>query len=360
MTLALGIMSGTSADGASLALCRFGGKNFKVLADKNYPYPAAIQKTILRAAELKTPELSRLNFTLGHFFADCTLRFLKSARVPTKKIAVIGSHGHTVYHGPNDNPRNTLQIGEASVIAETTGIPVVSDFRPRDIAAGGEGAPLIPFFDAFFYGLQKTALQNIGGIGNVTFTDRGKVLSAFDTGPGNCLMDLVIQKHSKGRLSFDAHGQLAARGFIHVNSIKKMIAHPFFTKCPPKSTGREFFNEKFLTRSLPSMPVEDKLATLNFFTAYSIFESYRNFGPEKITKIVVSGGGSKNLTLMKNLQKLFRPLPVISIESYGIPTQAKEPAAFAFFALRAIQAKINHAPVGTGAKHPCVLGKISR
>lgn len=359
MTLALGIMSGTSADGASLALCRFRAKNLEVLFHKNYAYSAGLQKQILRAAELKTPELSRLNFTLGNFFADAAIKFLKQAKCPASKVAVIGSHGHTVYHGPNDKPRNTLQIGEASVIAEKTGIPVVSDFRPRDIAAGGEGAPLIPFFDQTFFGNKKTALQNIGGIGNVTFTDRGKILGAFDTGPGNCLMDLVIQKHSKGRLSFDANGRLAARGFIRVNAVKKMITHPFFSKRPPKSTGRELFNEKFLSRFLPAMPVEDKLATLNFFTAYSIFESYRHFGPGKITKIIVSGGGSKNLTLLQNLQKLFRPLPVISIESFGIPTQAKEPAAFAFFALRALQNKINHAPEGTGARKARILGKIT-
>ncbi len=360
MTLALGIMSGTSADGASLALCRFTDKNFKILSYKNYPYSAAIQKRVLNAAELKTPELSKLNFQLGHFFADAAVKFLKQARVPAKKVAVIGSHGHTVYHGPEDSPRNTLQIGEASVISEKTGIPVAADFRPRDIAAGGQGAPLIPFFDAYFYGTKKTALQNIGGIGNVTFVERGKVLRAFDTGPGNCLMDLVIQKYSKGRCLYDAGGRIASRGFIHVAAIKKMIAHPFFLKRPPKSTGRELFSEKFLSHFLPAMPIQDKLATLNFFTAYSIFESYRHFGVKNLSKIIVSGGGARNLTLMKNLEKLFRPLSVVSIDSLGIPAQAKEPAAFAFFALRALQGKTNHAPAGTGARAGCILGKITR
>lgn len=361
MTLALGLMSGTSCDGVSLALCRFSGKKLQVLHHTDYPYPASILNPLKRSLELTTPEISKLHFSLGIYFADCAVRFLKSHHIPFSKIEVIGSHGQTLYHGPQDLPQNTLQIGEPSFLAEKIGAPVVSDFRPRDIAAGGSGAPLIPYFDhVFFSGSKNTALQNIGGIGNVTFLGKNGKTLAFDTGPGNCLIDLAVQKMTRGAFSYDAGGKIAAQGWIDQKAVRKMIRHPYFSQKPPKSTGRELFNQKFIDSYLKKLRPHDQIATLTFFTAYTIHESAVRFLPASLSELIVSGGGSKNKTLMKDLESLFAKTRVRTIEDWGIPTQAKEPAAFAFFALQALRGKINHEPKGTGANGARVLGKLTR
>ncbi len=377
--LALGIMSGTSADGVSLALASFQGRKIKVLAHQTYPYASSLRKVLMEAGNLKTPGISKLNVTLGNYFADCAVRFIKKSRQKSSKIAVIGSHGHTVWHAPT----HTLQIGEPSFIAERTGIPVVADFRMRDIAAGGEGAPLIPFFDDYFFGSGPLrALQNIGGIGNVTLVGTTPVpvpnvpgskstpvplnpvhlepvpKLAFDTGPGNCLMDWAVQKMTKGKMSYDRGGKIAASGSVHAKAVVEMSRHPYFLKRPPKSTGRELFNASFIPRVLLKERPENLVATLTYFTAHTIYESYQRFLPPNLPEIIVSGGGALNPVLMKLLKKLFAPAPVRTIEEYGIPAQAKEPAAFAFFALRALEGKINHAPSGTGARRACILGKI--
>lgn len=351
-------MSGTSCDGVSLALCRFEKRRFKILKYKTVSYPKPLAQKLQRALSLKTAQLSELNMELGHFFADAAVRFLRQTKTASQ-VAVIGSHGHTVYHGPEDKTPNTFQLGEASVIAEKTGIPVVSDFRPRDIAAGGEGAPLVPFFDQYFFARGKSAaLQNIGGISNVTFIDsKGKIL-AFDNGPGNCLMDLTVQKFTRGKKDYDSGGNLAKRGWIKHAALTQMALHPYFLRRPPKSTGRELFNEAFVEKHLKNLKTLDRLATLNFFTAYIIHQSYKRFLPALPSEVIVSGGGAKNKLLMKNLQRLFGRIPVRSAEDLGIPAQAKEPAAFAFFAWQAFHKKINHAPSGTGAKHARILGKI--
>lgn len=361
MTLALGLMSGTSCDGVSIALCRFSRKKLQVLHHTDYPYPASILNPLKRSLALTTPEISRLHFAIGIYFAECAVRFLKGHHISSSRIEVIGSHGQTLYHGPQDRPQNTLQIGEPSFLAEKTGVPVVSDFRPRDIAAGGSGAPLIPFFDRFFFGGKKnTALQNIGGIGNVTFLGKKGNTLAFDTGPGNCLIDLAVQKMTRGKFSYDAGGKIASQGWIDQKAVQKMLRHPYFSQRPPKSTGRELFNQKFTDIYLKNLRPQDQIATLTFFTAYTIHESAVRFLPASPSELIVSGGGSKNKTLMKHLESLFAKTRVRTIEDWGIPTQAKEPAAFAFFALQALRGKINHEPKGTGAHGPRILGKITR
>lgn len=357
MKLALGLMSGTSGDGLSIALAGFSGKTCRVLAYKTYPYPAELSKKLSRAAELKTPELSLLNAELGIFFAKKTQEFLKTESVKTSGIEVIGSHGHTVFHAGGDKIPHTLQIGEPSYLAEALNIPVISDFRPRDIAAGGSGAPLIPFFDEHFWGDKVRALQNIGGIANVTVV--GGKLTAFDTGPGNCLIDWAVQKMTRGKQSYDKGGKIAAKGKINLAAVKKMMSHAYFSKRPPKSTGRELFNENWIPTPLKKGKPEDLIATLTYLAAYSIYEGYRRWIKEPLKEIVVSGGGAYNLTLMMHLTKLFAPVPVVSIEEYKIHAQAKEPAAFAFFALQALEGKFNHSPEGTGASHPAILGKIT-
>ncbi len=369
MTLAIGLMSGTSGDGVSAALVDFKNRSFRLLAYQTFPYPKLVREKISRALDLKTDEISSLHVVLGRIFANAALKVTRKAGLPPRKIKVIGSHGQTIYHGPRDPTPSTFQIGEAGVIAEKTRIPVVNDFRPQDIALGGEGAPLIPFFDHHFYGKGPVrAFQNIGGIANVTIA--GRLLKnpiAFDTGPGNCLIDLAIQKITKGRLSYDPSGKWAARGRINPERVRSLMSHPYFKKRPPKSTGREEFGEEFLRkyfiRSWTRHPY-DVLATLTYFTALSIFESLRPFSNfrhvAEIQEILVSGGGAKNLTLMSHLGELFSPIPVRSVKEWGIPVQAKESIGFAFFALRALQRRINHLPQTTGASHATILGKITR
>ena len=358
-SLALGLMSGTSADGVSAAAGTFSRKKFHLAGYRTYPFPYPLRLKIRNAHSLTTPELSRLNFELGQVFAAAALRFLKDFKIPRRHITVAGSHGQTVYHGPLDRPANTLQIGEPSFLAEALGVPVVADFRPRDMAAGGEGAPLIPYFDHFFFGDGPvTALQNIGGIGNVTVTGRGAKPVAFDTGPGNTLMDFAVKKLSGGKITYDREGRLAARGRLIIPALETMCRHPYFKRKPPKSTGPELFSEHFIPRLLWRHTPEDTLATLNFFTAWTIAESYRLFLPGTLSRVIISGGGALNQTLVMHLAALLHPVPVISIDSFGLPPQAKEPLAFAFFAWRAIHGQINHSPEGTRASGARILGKI--
>lgn len=359
-------MSGTSCDGVSAAVAQFadgdgaGSPRVRVLAHRTVPYPAPLRRELRRAETLSARRLSRLNMVLGEWFAQAALALLRAARIAPTRVRVMGSHGHTVYHGPRDRVPSTFQIGEPAVIAERTGLPVVAQFRMRDLAAGGEGAPLVPAFDeTFFGGGPVRALQNIGGIANVTVVGRGIRTIAFDTGPGNGLMDLVVHRLSRGRLSYDPEGRLAAQGRVDERALARLLRHPYLRRAPPKSTGRETFNDALLERvfgrRLITAP-HDVLATLNMLTALSIVESYRRFLPHRLEEVIVSGGGAHNQTLMRHLMRLFSPMPVRSIERYGIPAQAKEPVAFAWLALRATQGLSNHLPHTTGARHTCLLG----
>lgn len=253
-SLAVGLMSGTSADGVSAVLVSFRDSGFKLIRYRTFSYPKKIQNQILNSIKLSTPEISSLNFKLGHFFSSCVSKLIHQSKVNPAKMAVIGSHGQTLFHEPAGKPPNTFQIGEPAVIAGQTGITVVSDFRTADIAAGGEGAPLIPFFDQTFFGKGiARAMQNIGGIANVTVVGKNIKPIAFDTGPGNCLIDWAVKKITRGRLSYDRGGRMAEKGTVQLRLIREMMRHPYFNRKPPKSTGRELFNENFLPHSL-SMP----------------------------------------------------------------------------------------------------------
>ena len=359
----LGLMSGTSCDGVSAALVEFTGRRLRVVTEHTHPYPERLARVLRRGPHLSARELSSLNIALGEQFARATQQLLRRTRISPRRVEVIGSHGHTIYHGPGDRVPSTLQIGEPAVIAQRTGIPVVADFRPRDIAVGGEGAPLVPFFDHTFFGRGVIrAMQNIGGIANVTVVGRGIRPRAFDTGPGNCLIDFVVRRASRGRLRYDADGRRARRGHIDPRAVDRLLSHPYFRRRPPKSTGPELFNETLLRqvfgRRFTTAPLE-VLATVTYFTAYSIAESYRRFIPYRLREVIVSGGGVRNRTLMHHLATCLAPVPVRSIERYGIPAQAKEPVAFAFLARRAIQGRVNHLPETTGARTPLVLGAIT-
>jgi len=365
--LALGLMSGTSADGVSAALGSFSGHTFECLGLHTEPYPPALVKKIRERGNLPTAKLSQLNVEIGEAFAHAANKLLKKLHVDAKKVECIGSHGQTVYHGPHDSVPNTLQLGEPAVIAERTGITVVSHFRGRDIAVGGEGAPLLPYFDQYFYGNGPVrAFQNIGGIANVTIVGHGvEIPLAFDTGPGNCLMDMAMRLITHGKEDHDHNGARAKHGTIDMKVISEMVNHPYFKKAPPKSTGLEIFGEDFLNHHFPhisDVKPDDLLATLNYLTAISIQESFRNFIFKKhpVAEIVVSGGGVYNKILLKKLECLFAPIPVVSIETFGYPALAKEPIAFAFFALRALHNKPNHLPAATGAKELRILGSVTR
>ena len=363
MTLALGLMSGTSCDGITAALADFHGPSCRILAHHTYPYPASVASRLRQAQAARTPEIARLNVLLGERFAAAARDLLRRSRVAAGRVAVLGSHGHTVYHGPDDPVPCTLQIGEPAIIAQRTGIPVVADFRQRDLAAGGQGAPLVPAFDAEFFGRGRCrALQNIGGIANVAVVGRGVRPLAFDTGPGNCWMDALARRISRGRLQFDRAGRLAKSGRVNDEAVRRLWAHPYFRLPPPKSTGPEVFHERalrqLLGRTLWGRPA-DALATVTFFTAFSVAESYRRFISMPPREVIVSGGGVRNRTLMTHLIALLAPVPVCSIERYGIPSQAKEPVAFAYLALRAQRGQGNHLPATTGATEACVLGTLT-
>jgi len=362
MTLALGLMSGTSCDGISAAFAEFSRSRFRVEAYRTFPYPPPLRALLHRARELTTPGISELNMRLGELLAQAAVRVLATARVSATSVAVIGSHGHTVYHGPTDPTPSTLQLGEPAIIAERTGIPVVANFRMRDLAAGGQGAPLVPAFDLAYFGRAPSrALHNIGGIANVTLVGRRTTPLAFDTGPGNCLIDTVAYRISRGRLLYDRDGRLAARGRIDQAAIRRMWTHPYFRRHLPKSTGVEMFHDAWLQEIFDRGWIRrgpDVLATVTYFTAFSMAHSYHRFIPVPLHEVIVSGGGALNRTLMQHLRDLLRPIPVRSSAHYGLHPQAKEAVAFAYLALQAIRGRPNHVPATTGARAMRLLGTI--
>ena len=364
--LAIGLMSGTSADGISAALGEFDGHTVKFLGEVHDHYPIETRRKILNGSILSTKDLSELNMEIGTLFGKAANHLLRKLKIPSEKVYCIGSHGQTFYHGPNDKTPNSFQLGDAAAIAEKTGINVVSHFREKDLVLGGEGAPLVPYFDHYFFGRSATkALVNLGGIANLSIV--GKSVNpplAFDVGPGNCLMDAAVRELSDGQESFDRGGRYAKAGQMDLEKITKMIEEPYFKKSPPRSTGLELFNLDFIKRYMgPSLgPISDVLATLNYFTCITIQESFRSYVFNKfaVDEIILSGGGVYNKVMTKKLECLFAPIPVISIEKKGIPPLSKEPLAFAFFGLRCLQNKINHLPSCTGAKKAAVLGSITK
>ncbi|MCX5796221.1 MAG: anhydro-N-acetylmuramic acid kinase [Elusimicrobia bacterium] len=359
MALAIGLMSGTSADGVTAALADFRGRRITVLRCETYPYAPALRRRVLAAPTLSAAELSRLNFELGEAFGRAAKRIGRGRRA-----LVIGSHGQTVWHGPRACPPNTMQIAEPAVIAERAGLPVAADFRTRDMAAGGEGAPLVPAFDEFLFASGPLrCLQNIGGIGNVSVAGRGRLWTAFDTGPGNSLMDEAARLATSGRLQMDRNGRLARRGRPDERLVARLLSDRFFRRPPPKSLDKVSFSAAFLRRHFQRLTLArlpDVLATLNLFTARSIAESYRRFvfPRHKVREVVVSGGGALNPVLMESLSRLLAPVPVDNSERFGLPVMAKEAAAFAWLGLRAWQGRTNNCPQATGARGRRILGKV--
>jgi anhydro-N-acetylmuramic acid kinase len=362
----IGLMSGTSADGVDAAVVNIGKNKVKLLAFNTFDYPPALRQSILELGEQKLcrpADISNLNFLLGEVFADAVIKLCRKNEISLKTIDLIGSHGQTIYHNPTGKIRSTLQIGEPSIIAYKTGITTVADFRPKDMAAGGQGAPLVPFADYWLFKNKKLnrAVQNIGGIANVTYLPancKPQDIIAFDTGPGNMIIDRLVSLITKGRQNFDKDGKTAAKGKVNKKLLDEMMRHPFLRKSPPKSTGREEFGAAF-TKKFIKRPIslEDILATATAFTAVSIAQAYKKFLPGLPDEIILCGGGARNKTLVKMLRQNIKS-KILFTDYFGINSDAKEAVSFAILAYAAIKGITNNVPSATGAEKTVILGKI--
>ncbi|HET6147478.1 MAG TPA: anhydro-N-acetylmuramic acid kinase [Polyangia bacterium] len=368
--LVLGLLSGTSADGTDAALCEIAGSgeatDLHVLAFAIVPFERALRERIFGLSQAPNSELADVNVLLGQAFAAAATEVCRIAGVQMEEVDLIGSHGQTAVHHPRSAGKlgATLQIGEAAVIAERTGRPVVSDFRVRDVAAGGEGAPLVPLVDFILFRkpAHRRALQNIGGIANVTLVgERLADLIAFDNAPGNMPLDAVARAASAGQQAFDVDGRRAARGTIDRALLDELHQHPYLALPPPKSTGRELFGRDFVNPLLARFEdrKDDLLATLTRFSAEAIARSYREVFPAPPTEVYVSGGGALNLTLMHHLGDLLAPIPVATTDALGVDPKAKEAIAFAVLANETLFGHAGNVPRVTGAAGPRVLGKIT-
>ena len=383
----VGMMSGTSVDGVDAALVEISGTDsepkVKLLAFENKPYPPQVREKIFSLftpANATVDKVGYMNFLLGEIYAKSALSVIEKAGMKPEEIDVIGSHGQTIWHAPiPESPDGipvayTVQIGEGSVIAERTGILTVSDFRVADMAAGGQGAPLVPFSEYLLYRREKETilLQNIGGIGNMTVMPAGakpRDVFAFDTGPGNMIIDAVISAVTGGEKTYDAGGETAAKGRVCNALLDILKEEPYYRQPLPKTTGREHFGVQYTEKILSwwkenPIPVEDLLATVTDLTAYSIADAYERYVLPKYraSEIIVGGGGSYNATLLRFMKERFAPhgVAVRTQEDLGLNSDAKEAVAFALMADCCMRGKANTLPSVTGAEHPAVMGKISQ
>jgi anhydro-N-acetylmuramic acid kinase len=381
----LGMMSGTSVDGIDVVSVLMSGAPPKLSAQleahHHVPFPAYLRERILRVAggePATTADLSELNFLLGEQYARAALDACRKWRVRTNDVALIGSHGQTIFHlgsaarfaGKVRTP-STLQIGDISVIAQRTGITTIGDFRPADMAAGGQGAPLVPFVDYLLYRDERAGrvALNIGGIANVTVIPAGASPSdvfAFDTGPGNMIVDALVSRITRGKQTFDRDANIALDGRTIPELLARLMREPYLRKRPPKSAGREQFGHSYLRdllawgkqhRAAPA----DLIRTATMFTPLSIADAFRRFivPRVKIHELIVTGGGARNPLMIAQLAAALPGIEVVSAERFGVPVEAKEAFAFAALAYETFHRRANNLPSATGAKHPVVLGKIA-
>ena len=375
--LVVGLMSGTSADGIDAALTRITGfgpaTKVEQLGFYFQPFAAATRRAILDLCGGDSGgarEVCLLSTHLGRLYAEAVGKLLEQTGVGA--VDLIGCHGQTVYHIPMETPylntaiRGTLQIGDPSYLAEEFHCPVVSDFRIRDMAAGGLGAPLVPYTEYLLYRseTEDVALQNIGGIGNITLLPAGCTLdqvTAFDTGPGNMVMDALASKITGGKMTFDDGGRLAASGTVIPELLAWMMQDPYLARKPPKTTGREYFGAEYVERLLSrgNYSLVDVLATATAFTAETIAHSIRTFAARMPARLVVAGGGSRNPTLLAFLRQALPEVNVLTQEDLGYDSDAKEAVAFAILANEALFGSCNNAPSATGANHTVVMGRIN-
>jgi anhydro-N-acetylmuramic acid kinase len=382
--LVLGLMSGTSADGIDVALARISGSppnlNAKLLGHVSFHFPSAIRKEILHVAEqqaIAAGELSQLNFRLGKLFGDAALAACRRFRVSPRRISLIGSHGQTVFHQGRPIPffghstSSTLQIGEPSVIAAHTGITTVGDFRPADVAVGGQGAPLVPYVDFLLYRhlkLGRVSL-NLGGIANITVippSAKPSQVFAFDTGPANILIDALVSHFTRGRLRFDKNASLAISGRSLPALLDELLRDPYLKLAPPKSTGREMYGRAYLQKLLAlgrrhRAKSADLIRAATIFTALSVVDALNRFvlPKTKIRQLIVSGGGAHNPLILAQLAAALPGIDVFPSSRLGIPVDAKEAFAFALLAYETLHQRPANIPSATGARCPAILGKIS-
>ncbi|UCD58546.1 MAG: anhydro-N-acetylmuramic acid kinase, partial [Candidatus Hydrogenedentota bacterium] len=370
--LVVGLMSGTSADGVDAALVEIEGNfvdtSVRLLAFETLPYAGDVADAVRDLHTGTTRQVCEMNFRLGELFAEAALSVIRSAGAEPSDVHLIGSHGQTIYHMPDAKPprRSTLQIAEPCVIAERTGILTVADFRVRDVAAGGHGAPLIPYVDFLLFRDPEhvRALQNIGGIANVTVvTPLLDDVFGFDTGPGNVLIDELVRAMTAGKQQFDRGGNLARSGKVEQDILQNLLEHPYLSLPPPKTTGREVFGSELAHKLISATPPEhhvDMLATVTSFTAHSMKTGYDRFvfPNASVDEIILSGGGCRNDYLLELIHSLFAPMRVRLSDEVGIPADAKEAIGFAILANETINGNPSNIPSATGASHPVVLGKI--
>ena len=378
-----GVMSGTSADGINVALTRIQGRGFRsrleLLAHYQFPYPPEVRRAVLatmNASSASVADLSRLNFLLGELYADAVRAAQRRSRL---ECQLVGCHGQTIYHQGTAKPflgrriACTWQTGEGAIIAAKLGVPVVSDFRPADMAAGGKGAPLVPFLDYALYRHRRYGriVQNLGGIGNLTaIPPRAEPgdLVAFDTGPGNMVID-AITEHLFDK-PYDRNGRMAARGEPIERVLRDCLGNPYFRQKPPKTAGREQFGREFVREFLRLCRRADEndiVATATALTARSIGVAVRKFvlpmveAPARFREFVASGGGTKNAALMAMIREELAPLKirVRTTDDLGMPSEAKEAAAFALLAYQTWRRLPSNVPSATGADRPAILGKVS-
>jgi len=382
--LVLGMMSGTSADGIDVALARISGAppnlNAKLLSHTSVKFPPALRREILRVAEqhpIIARSLSQLNFRLGQLFARAAVTACRHFRVAPSKIALVGSHGQTIFHQGRPTPffgsptASTLQIGEPSVIAAGTGITTVGDFRPADMALRGQGAPLVPYADYLLYrhGKLGRVSLNLGGIANITVIPaaaKPKQIFAFDTGPANMLIDALVSHFKNGRQRFDRNARLAMQGRSLPALLDDLLRDPYLKLAPPKSTGREYYGEAYLKtlftlgrhhRARPN----DLIRAATIFTALSVVDALSRFvlPKTKIHQLIVSGGGAHNPLILAQLSAALPGIEVLLSSRLGIPEDAKEALAFALLAYETFHRRPANVPSATGARGPAILGKIS-
>jgi anhydro-N-acetylmuramic acid kinase len=357
-----GVMSGTSLDGIDVAMVDVTSRGFRVKAFWTVPYPAKVREAILKASS--AAEIGRLHFLLGELYAEA----VKKSKLRPQLIAC---HGQTIHHEGEPvsylgrKIASTLQIGEAAVIAERTGVPVVSDFRPRDIAAGGRGAPLVPYVDyrLFRDKRQGRVILNIGGIANITAippSAKPEEVIAFDTGPGNMVIDALVAEYSRGKRRFDKDGRLAARGRVNKELLEQLLAEPYYRKHPPKTAGREQYGRPFVEKLLATkLPLVDLIATATALTSSTIALAVSRLVPMRVDELIVSGGGARNPQVMGYLAALLPDVSILASSDFGIDIDAKEAIAFAILGYETWRRRPTNLPSATGARRPVVLGKIT-
>ncbi len=382
--LVIGLMSGTSLDGIDAALVKITettgvstNMDVELVEFISIPYSQQMRQEILNCCDEQVgtvDKVCRMNFKLGEWLAESVFQVAAKADMSIEEIDLIGSHGQTIYHDVRDKSLiSTLQIGTGAVLAERTGITTVSNFRLRDVAAGGEGAPLVPYVDQLIYTSSEhnRVLQNIGGIGNYTYLPCGADVTSVkgsDTGPGNMLIDGVVSILSDGYLHYDQNGKWASKGQINQKLLNKLMSHPFIQESAPKTTGREAFGLNYARQLIRwgkeyNLSDDDIVATTTAFTACSIIKAYQRFISDSIDQIIIGGGGSYNLTLVRMIKEYGRAtlgeVEVLTQEDLGFSSEAKEAIAFAILAYQTMKGCPNNLPQVTGAAHPVILGEIT-